>query len=137
MTKPVVVTLGTGQTVGGIDISVVAPASSTAPNAVVLGVAALSGAGQAFNTGGSIAQGATQRVLLFGSGLSGNMQVSITGASDITITNIVSIKATDNTPGVAFTAAAAPNAALGARTVILQATNGDITTFTGGLEVTP
>jgi len=103
----------------------------------VLGVATLTGSGDAFNTGATIAQGATMRVLLFGPGLSGSMQVSITGPADITVSNVQTIKATDGTPGIAFMAAAAPNAALGGRTVVLQTANGDVTTFTGGLEVVP
>jgi hypothetical protein len=65
------------------------------------------------------------------------MQVTIAGPHDITVTNMQSIQATDNTPGVAFTAAVSANAALGARTVYLKDTNGDITSFTGGLEVIP
>ncbi len=135
--KPLQVTVAGGQTASGINISLVTPATSPPPNAIVLGVAALSGAGQAFNTGATISQGRTQRVLLFGPGLSGSMQVFITGPDDITISSVQSIKATDNTPGVSFTAAVAPSAALGCRTVILQAANGDVTTFTSGLEVTP
>ncbi len=141
--QPVPVTVAAGRAVSGIDIAVVAPASTAPPNAEVLGVADLSGPAQAFNTGGTIARGSTRRVLLFGAGLTGSMTVSITGPvntsgnTDISISNIQGIKATDNTPGVTFTAAVAPNAALGCRTVILQATNGDITVFTGGLEVVP
>ncbi len=137
MTTPTVVTVVAGQTAGGVNITVVPPASSPAPNAQVLGVAALSGTGEAFNTGASISRGTTRRVLLFGPGLNGGMQITISGPSDITISNPVSIKATDGTPGVSFTAAVAANAALGARTVVLQTANGDITTFTGGLEVVP
>ena len=56
------------------------------------------------------------RVLLFGPGLNSAMQVTIAGPHDITVSNMQSITATDNTPGVAFTAAVAGNAALGART---------------------
>lgn len=65
------------------------------------------------------------------------MQVSISGPADIVISNIRTIRSTTDTPGVAFTAAVSPDAAVGARTVILRATNDDITTFTGGLEVVP
>ncbi len=135
--KPTVVTVNAGQTAGGVDITVVSPASSPPPNAQVLGVASLTGTGNAFNTGATIARGATQRVLLFGPGLSGSVQITISGPSDITVSNPISIKATDGTPGISFTAAVAANVALGSRTVILQTTNGDITTFTGGLEVVP
>ncbi len=77
------------------------------------------------------------RVVLFGPGLTAGMTVSILGPSDIQISNVQGTSATDNTPGLSFTATVAPNAALGARTVVLQASNGDITTFTGGLEVVP
>jgi hypothetical protein len=80
-------------------------------------------------------RGSTPTVLLFGQGISASMQISISGPNDITIGNPVSIKATDGTPGISFTAAVSSNAAVGARTVILQDTKNDITTFTGGLEV--
>ncbi len=136
VSPPVAVGVTAGQTVSGINITVVSPASSPAPNAQVLGVANLTGPGEAFNTGGTISRGATQRVLLFGPGLSGTMTVTITGPTDITVSGIQTIKATDGTPGIAFTATATANASLGARTVVLQTSNGDITTFTGGLEVT-
>ena len=76
-------------------------------------------------------------VLLFGDGLAPSMQVSISGPADIGITDIRGIKSTTGTPGITFTAAVASGAAVGARTVILRATNDDITTFTGGLEVLP
>jgi hypothetical protein len=96
-----------------------------------------SGQASASNTGGLIHRGASMRVLLFGPGLNGQMQVRIAGPSDITVSNLTGIQATDNTPGVAFTATVAGNAALGARTVFLQNSAGDVTSFTGGLEVVP
>jgi hypothetical protein len=69
------------------------------------------------------------------------MQVMVRGPSDIQIDpkSIVGIRSTDTppVPGISFTVTVAANAALGARTVVLQASNGDITTFTGGLEVVP
>jgi hypothetical protein len=66
------------------------------------------------------------------------MNVSISGQpGDFGITNIHSITATDKTPGIEFMVTVSPTAALGARTVILQAPDQDITTFTGGLEVVP
>jgi hypothetical protein len=77
------------------------------------------------------------KVLLFGAGLNGNMTVSISGPGDITVANIRSITSTSGTPGVAFDATLTSSAALGARTVFLKSSNGDITTFTGGLEVIP
>ncbi len=124
-------------TASGVDITVPAPASSTVPNATVLGVADLTGSATAFNTGSLIHRGTTRRVVLFGPGLSADMQVIIRGPADIQISNLQSIMATDNTPGISFTAAVASGAALGSRTVVLQTSNGDITTFTGGLEVVP
>lgn len=121
----------------GVNIAVTAPASSPAPNAQDLGVNPVSGLGMALNTGGAIHRGSTMRILLFGPGLNGNMRVTIAGPRDIMIGTLEAIQATDNTPGVAFVATAASNAALGARTVYLKTTNGDVTSFTGGLEVVP
>ena len=143
VSQPIAVAVGAGQTVSGINITVTTPASNPPPNAEVLGVANLTGAGQAFNTGGALAQGASNRVLLFGPGLSGAMIVTITGpvgaggATDITVSDVQSITATDNTPGISFEASVSPSASLGCRTVVLRAPNGDVTTFTGGLEVVP
>ena len=131
---PVVVNVAAGQTVTGINVSVATPVS-TAANAEDLGVAASLSGASAANTGATIAQGATMTVLLFGPGLGGSMQVSVIGPSDIAITNVQSITASDGTPGVAFTAAVAGNAALGGRTVVLEDSNKNITTFAGGLEV--
>jgi len=134
---PAVVNVAAGQTSAGVSITVGPPASATPPNAQDLGVAALSGGASAFNTGDTIARGATQRVVLFGPGLSSDMQVTVRGPNDITVSSTSAITATDTTPGISFIATVSPSAALGARTVVLQATNGDITTFTGGLEVAP
>jgi hypothetical protein len=131
------VSVAAGQTVSGITIAVVAPQASPAPNAQDLGVAALSGTGSAYNTGDVIHLGATARVLLFGPGLDGSMQVSIVGPPGISVAGVAPITSTDKTPGVSFLATVAPNAALGARTVSLKNSQGDITTFTGGLEVVP
>jgi hypothetical protein len=100
-------------------------------------VAGLTGSASAFNTGDVIHRGTTMRVVMFGAGLAGDMQVTILGPNDIQISNVTGITATDNTPGISFTAAVAGNAALGARTVVLQTTSGNITAFTGGLEVAP
>lgn len=134
---PGAVTVTAGQTTSGVDIAVVAPAASPAINAQDLGVAAMTGAGSAYNTGDVIHRGATSRVLLFGPGLNGSVQVSIVGPPGITVSEVSTIKATDNTPGISFTATVAPNAALGARTVSLTNSQGDTSTFTGGLEVVP
>ncbi len=134
---PTIVNVAAGQTVGSVDIALSAPQSSPTPNAQDLGVAALTGSGSAFNTGDIIHRGQSARVLLFGPGLSGDMQVVIRGPSDITISQIATITSTNNTPGLSFVAVVAPTAALGARTVVLQNAQGDVTTFTGGLEVAP
>lgn len=134
--NPIIVQVASGTTVGGVDIAVPAPAASPAPNAQVLGVTTGTG-GSAFNTGQVIARGANATVLLFGPGLDGSMTVTIGGPTDIQISNVRTIKATDGTPGVAFTVVVSGNAALGARTVFLTNTKGDITAFAGGLEVTP
>ena len=128
------ITLAAGQSMSGIDIVVPAPSSNPPTNAQVLGVTTTS-SGSASNTGATVARGSTVTVLLFGPGLSANMQVSISGPADIGISQIQSIQSTTNVPGVAFQAIIPSTAAVGARTVILQAPNGDITTFTGGLEV--
>lgn len=138
MNAPVIVTATAGANAAGVNITVGPPASTPPPNAQDLGVAALTGSASAFNTGTTIVLGAIpQRVVLFGPGLSGNMQVTVRGPNDIQVGNIVGITATDKTPGISFTVTGAPNAGLGARTVVLQAPNGDVTTFTGGLEVVP
>lgn len=112
------------------------PAGSPPENAQVLGTSTSTG-GSASNTGSTIRRGETKTVLLFGPGLSASMQVSISGPADIAISNLTTIHSTTNLPGISFTATVNPDAALGARTVIMRATNDDITTFAGGLEVQP
>lgn len=136
---PTVVSVSANQTTSGADIAVVAP-TGTNPNAIALGTMATGAStGSASNTGGSIAQGSTMTVLMFGTGLSSSMTISISGPSDLTVSSPVTIQSTDNPPipGVAFTLAATPTASLGARTVILQDTSNNVTTFTGGLQVIP
>lgn len=135
VTSPTVVNAAAGQTASGVDITVSAPAATSAPNAQDLGASGNS----AFNTGDVIHRGQTARVLLFGTGLSAAMQVTIRGPADIQVSNIVGIQSTDKppTPGISFTATVSSSAALGARTVVLQTSAGDVTTFTGGLEVVP
>ena len=133
--SPIIVEVGSGSAAGGVNITVPAPASSPAPNAQVLGVTTGTG-GSAFNTGQVISRGANATVLLFGPGLDGTMTVTIGGPTDIQISNVRSIKATDGTPGVAFNVVVSGSAAFGARTVFLENTKGDITAFAGGLEVT-
>lgn len=127
-----------GQDAAGVNIVVPAPSSSPPPNAQVLGVAELIGLGSAANTGATISQGSIKRVLLFGPGLSANMEVTIGGPADIGISNLHAIQsdATPPTPGISFTATVSTTAAVGGRSVILRnLSNNDVTTFTGGLEV--
>lgn len=135
---PAIVQVTAGQPAAGVNISV-PPPTGTQANAQDLGVAPLTGSASAFNTGDIIHEGTSMRVVLFGPGLSSNMQVSILGPNDFQISNVIGVTASDtaHTPGLSFTATVAPNAALGARTVVLQSSNGNITTFTGGLEVVP
>jgi hypothetical protein len=135
LAAPNVVTVVAGQTISNTNIAVSCQASSPTPNAENLGVGATVNGTSASNTGAQIQQGATMSVILFGPGLSGGMTIAISGPNDITVTNPTTIRSTGNTPGIAFTAIVSPTAALGARTVILQDVNHDVTTFTGGLEV--
>jgi len=135
---PNVITVAAGQNAAGTNIVVPAPAISPALNIIALGVTTGSG-GSASNTGALIARGATKTVLIFGAGLSASDPIAISGPNDITISNpqsIVSTPATGGIPGIAFQAAVASSAALGARTVVVTDMHGDIATFTGGLEVT-
>jgi hypothetical protein len=132
-----VVSVAAGQTLTGVDVNVVAPAVSPPENAEVLGVTDVNSGGTASNSGATIHVGSTMKVLLFGHGLSGNMTVTISGPGDIAVSNIRAISSTTGTAGIAFDAGVSGSAALGARTVYLKSTNGDITTFTGGLEVIP
>lgn len=136
---PSVVSVSANQITSGVDIAVVAP-TGTNPNAIALGtMPAGATSGSSSNTGGSIAQGSTMTVLMFGTGLSASMKIGISGPSDLTVSNPVSIQSKDNPPipGLAFTLAATPSASLGSRTVILQDTSNNVTTFTGGLQVIP
>jgi hypothetical protein len=133
---PSIVQVAAGQTASGVNIGVPAPAGTPA-NVQDLGVAGLTGPATAFNTGDSIHRGSTMRVVIFGPGLSPDMKVSILGPNDIQIASVLGIMATDTTPGISFIANVAANAVAGGRTVVLQSTNGNITTFTGGLEVVP
>lgn len=134
---PTPVDVSRGPSASGIDITVSPSVASPAPNAQDLGSNPTTGRQAASNTGGIIHRGSTMRVILFGAGLNGQMQVRIGGPNDISIANISGIQATDNTPGVAFMATASGNASLGARTVFLQNASGDVTSFTGGFEVVP
>ena len=117
------------------NIAVVAPVSGTPPNVQAVGV---DSNGFAFATGGTATQGeAAGIVTLFGPGITSGMNVSFSGPADITVTNTHTVTATDGTPGLQFNIAVASTAALGARTLILQNSSNDITTFTGGIEIIP
>lgn len=126
-----------GQTTNGADIVVPSPAITPQENAQDLGVNAACNGGSAFNVGDVIHRGASQQMLIFGAGLNANMTATVNGPADIQLSVVSAVKATDGTPGVCISAAVASNAALGARTLVLQFSNGDVTTFTGGLEVQP
>lgn len=116
------------------DISV--SAGSPSLNALVLGVADINASGgSASNTGGVVARGTQARVLMFGTGLNGTLQVAISGPNDITVSNVESITSTKGTPGIEFVVTVGSGAAVGARTVFLSDASGNTTDFAGGLEV--
>jgi len=123
-----VISTQAGARIQGVDITVPAPSNGNA-NAELLGTG-----DTASNTGSTIRRGATTRVILFGSGLTGSMQVRVSGPPDITVTDVQSIRSTNGTEGIAFNAAVSSDAGLGARSVYLQS-GSDITVFAGGLEV--
>jgi hypothetical protein len=146
VSSPTVVTLSPGQAASAVNISVPAPVASPAENVEVLGVNPLgcpSGSCSASNTGGAISLGnPVGTVIVFGHGLNANMSISFSGPQDITISNVMGVTSVaqngqPSLPGIQFDVAVLPNAALGARTLVLQGPNNDITTFTGGLEVVP
>ncbi len=94
-----------------------------------------SSGGSASNTGAAVARGTQAQVLIFGPGLDAADQISISGPNDIGISGVQTVKSTKGTPGVEFVITVPGSAAVGARTVFLTNANGQITTFTGGLEV--
>lgn len=102
-----------------------------------LGVTSSLSDANAFATGDRIARGANLYVVLFGPGLDPSQTVSISGPNDIVISNVFGIQSTGGLPGLQFSVAVSPTAALGGRTVYVRAANGDRSGFTGGLEVTP
>ncbi|HEX2617277.1 MAG TPA: hypothetical protein VHL57_07020 [Flavobacteriales bacterium] len=122
-----------------MDINVGGAQSCPAVNAQVLGVANIGASSiSASNIGAQVHRGDAKIVILFGPGLTPATNVSITGQpNDFLISNVTPRTATDGTPGMQFQIAVSPTAALGARTVVLSAANGDTTVFTGGLEVLP
>jgi len=129
---PIVVSVSAGATASGVDITVAAPATSPVINALNLGTTA---AGFASNTGVAVQRGSTQGIILFGPGITGDLTVTLSGPSDVTISNTRTIKATNGTSGIAFDVKIPDDAAPGARTVFLRSSNNDITAFTGGLEI--
>jgi hypothetical protein len=129
---PNVITVSAGATAGGADITVAAPVSNPAINALNLGTSA---AGFASNTGVMVSRGSTPGIILFGPGITGDLSVTLSGPADITVSNPRTIKSTNGTSGIAFDVNIPANAAPGARTVFLRSSNNDITAFTGGLEI--
>ncbi len=131
-----IVPVSAGRTSTGINVTVASPAASPAPNAEVLGVGR-----SASNTGAQIQAGTGGTVFLCGPGLSGNMQVRISGPGDISPLNVRGVECTDSNnnkvPGIQFDVNVPSGAAPGGRTVLLISPQNDITTFTGGLEVVP
>jgi hypothetical protein len=109
------------------------PASSPTPNATLVGADGT----HAFSSGDVLHQNSSATVIIAGTGLNTSMKASLSGPADITIGALQSITFTNNSTGISFTATVASNAALGARTLILQDAKNDITTFSGGLEVVP
>jgi hypothetical protein len=120
-----------------VDINVSTPADSPSPNAEMLGVTTLGNGGNATNVGDQIHRGAKMTILMFGTGLNGALKVTLSGPPDIVVTNVRGVVSIDGISGVAFDAAVASNAALGARTVRLRSPHDDVTAFAGGLEVLP
>ena len=124
-----------GATQTGIDLTVPPPASSPVLNAQVLGVG-----NSAANTGAQIHQGQSSGVFVCGTGISGDIQVNISGPADITAGTPQLITCTDGSSqslGIEFLVSVSSSAALGGRTVLLTNSQQDMTTFTGGLEVIP
>jgi hypothetical protein len=133
---PSLVTVTAGAMASGINISVASPQSTPTPNAGFLGVNLAHGGAAVTGDTVSRAQG-TATVTTFGPGLASSMKVSITGPNDITVGPLTAVTAQDGTPGVQFQITLSNATALGARTVVMQDTKNDITTFSGGLEVVP
>jgi hypothetical protein len=133
---PALVTVTAGTTTGGVNISVASPRSNPTPNAKFLGVNLANGGALATGDTVSRSQG-TATVTIFGPGLASSMRVTITGPGDITVGTLTAVTAQDGTPGVQFPITLTGSTALGARTVVMEDSSDDITTFTGGLEVVP
>jgi hypothetical protein len=140
---PVSVTVTAGAISSGVDITVPAPASVTAPNASLLGAAVVPPGGgdvsiTLTNGSSTVHQGSPIIVALAGTGIAATgTTVTISGPDDITIdtTTVKDITLDGGQKGLTFQAAVASGAALGARTVLLKNAQNDITSFTGGLQV--
>jgi hypothetical protein len=131
---PVAVSVSAGQTASGINITVPGPASNPTPNATLVGADGI----HAFSSGDILHQNRTATVIIAGTGLNTSMKASFSGPADITIGPLQSVTFQGGKgTGLSFPATIGPNAALGARTLILQDAKNDITTFAGGLEVVP
>jgi hypothetical protein len=132
---PTIVSVSARQAVLGVNISVAAQASSPTPNVTAAGADGKS----AFSGGDVMHQNSVATIIVFGPGLNTSMKASFSGPGDIAIGPLQSVNFTDPKapPGLRFTATVASNAALGARTLVLQDTKNDITTFSGALEVVP
>jgi hypothetical protein len=134
--SPTLVSVTANAMASGINISVVSPQSSPAPNVKFLGVNLAQGGASA--TGDIVSRGqGTATITTFGPGLSSTMKVSITGPNDILVGALTQVTAQDGTPGVQIPITLTGNTALGARTLVMQNSKNDVTTFSGGLEVVP
>lgn len=133
VSTPIVVSVSAGQTTSNVTLSVPAPASSPTPNATAVGA----DGSHAFSSGDVLHQNSTATVIVAGTALNTSMKASLSGPGDITLGALQPVTFTDKTTGISFTATVPSNAAFGARTLVLQDTKNDITTFAGGLEVVP
>ena len=133
---PVLVGVTANATTSGVNVTVTSPQSTPAPNVKFLGVNLAQGGAAA--TGDTVSRGqGTATITTFGPGLSSTMKVSITGPNDITVGTLVQVTAQDGTPGVQIPVTLTGSTALGARTLVMQNSKNDVTTFSGGLEVVP
>lgn len=143
LSAPVIVTVNPGAVTSNVNIALAPPAvsASGSPNAEVLGVGST-----AQVTGATVPRGTVNdAVFLCGPGLSGNMDVFVGGSNfastvnDVIVRDVaaVSCEGGATSSGIAFAVTVTPNATPGARSIYLHSASGDITTFTGGLEVTP
>jgi hypothetical protein len=140
--SPAIVNVSSGATAGGVDINVPAPVASPAPNATLLGAAIVPSGGGSVSislTNGStnVNQGSSIIVAVAGDGISSNMTATISGPPDISVdtTSFKGITLQNGQKGVTFQATVSPSAVLGARTILLEDPQQDLTAFAGGLQV--